>query len=334
MTQHRDLSSNLLNDMAEKFYPVKKNGKYAFIDKQGNLITKFDFDFANMFGGIKVKEEFGYMDGKGTIHISPNYRYEYGFGGFNDGLAIVEVDGKFGFINSENDIVIEPKYYRVNEFHNGIALVQDNMLTSAYFINTSGKTILNNREFGVSEYNEGLINCKSLIEKKWGFVDMDNNFIIPPIYDYTSSFHEGLAAVIPTLIGKKANKKQLFGFVNRNNEVLIPPNFNIANGHFSEGLCCIWDNGNGYMDTKGEVVIPCEYLVGENFSDGLASVQLKKNNKHGFINRDGNMVIKPKFEHVERFENGIAKVTIGKDHAVYKEGYINKDGEYIWKPTR
>lgn len=246
----------------------------------------------------------------------------------------MEVDGKFGFINSENDIVIEPKYYRVNEFHNGIALVKDNMFTSAYFINTSGKTILNNREFGVSEYNEGLINCKSLIEKKWGFVDMDNNFIIPPIYDYTSSFHEGLAAVIPTLIGKKANKKQLFGFVNRNNEVLIPPDFNIANGHFSEGLCCIWDNGNGYMDAKGEVVIPCEYLVGENFSDGLASVQLKKNNKHGFINRDGNMVIKPKFEHVERFENGIAKVTIGKDHAVYKEGYINKDGDYIWKPTR
>lgn len=320
--------------MAEKFYPVKKNGKYAFIDKQGTLITKFDFDFANMFGGIKVNEEFGYMDGKGTIHINPNYRYEYGFGGFNDGLAIVEVDGIFGFINSENDIVIEPKYYRVNEFHNGIALVQDNMFTSAYFINTSGKTILNNREFGVSEYNEGLINCKSLIEKKWGFVDIDNNFIIPPIYDYTSSFHEGMAAVIPTLIGKKVNKKQLFGFVNRNNEVLIPPDFNIANGHFSEGLCCIWDNGNGYMNTKGEVVIPCEYLVGENFSDGLASVQLKKNNKHGFINRDGNMVIKPKFEHVERFENGIAKVTIGKDHAVYKEGYINKDGDYIWKPTR
>ncbi|GEM_PF-6788105 len=46
------------------------------------------------------------------------------------------------------------------------------------------------------------------------------------------------------------------------------------------------------------------------------------------------MVIKAKFEHVERFENGIAKVTIGKDHAVYKEGYINKDGDYIWKPTR
>lgn len=74
--------------------------------------------------------------------------------------------------------------------------------------------------------------------------------------------------------------------------------------------------------------------MGENFSDGLASVQLKKNNKHGFINRDGNMVIKPKFEHVERFENGIAKVIIGKDHSVYKEGYINKEGDYIWKPTR
>lgn len=320
--------------MVEKFYPVKKKGKYAFIDNQGKLITKFDFDFANMFGGIIVNEEYGYMDSKGNIFMNPKYRYKYCFGGFYEGLAIVEVDGKFGFINRENDVVIEPKYYNVNDFHNGIALVQDNMFSLAYFINTKGEIILMNRKFGVSEYNEGLINCKSLTEKKWGFVDISNNFIIPPMYDYTSSFYEGMAAIIPTLIGEKVNKKQFYGFVNKNNEVVIPPNFKIANGHFSEGLCCIWENGNGYIDTKGAIVIPCEYLVGENFSDGLASVQLKKNKKQGFINKDGKMVIKPKFEHVESFENGIAKVTIGKDYSVYKDGYINKDGDYIWKPTR
>lgn len=116
--------------------------------------------------------------------------------------------------------------------------------------------------------------------------------------------------------------------------MLIPPNFKIANGRFSEGLCCIWENGDGYIDTNGVVIIPCEFLVGGNFSEGLASVQLKNNKKCGFVNKNSEMIIKPKFAHTGSFINGIANVIIGKEHSFYKYGYINKNGDYIWKPSR
>lgn len=167
--------------MVEIFYPVRKNNKYAFIDIQGNLITKFDFDFANIYGGVKIGENYGYINNAGSLYTNPKYKYGYGFGGFDEGFAIVEIDKKFGFINTNNELVIDTKYYDVSKFNNGIALVKEQIDSSSYFIDKNGVKILSERGFLTSEYNEELINCKSLEEKKWGFIDIDNNFIIPPI---------------------------------------------------------------------------------------------------------------------------------------------------------
>jgi hypothetical protein len=42
----------------------------------------------------------------------------------------------------------------------------------------------------------------------------------------------------------------------------------------------------------------------------------------------GNMVIEPKFTEVDDFEDGITEVWIDD-----KMGYIDRKGNYIWKPT-
>jgi len=213
-------------------------------------------------------------------------------------------------------------------------LVVEDMLSEAYFIDETGKVKLQGKDFYVSKFKEGLINCKE--NGNWGFIDINNNFIIPPIYQYAREFSEGKSAVSPykTLQGKP-NKKTLFGFINHQNEMIIPPVFEGADIKFSEGLCAVWNNGYGYIDTKGELVIPYDLALGEHFSEELAVFQPKgKNKNYGFIDKTGKIVIEPIFTAADNFENGLASVIVGKEYENYRYGYIDKKGNYVWEPTR
>ena len=55
---------------------------------------------------------------------------------------------------------------------------------------------------------------------------------------------------------------------------------------FHDGMARVWDGSHdGFIDTTGKLVIPCEYSCGEGFSEGLAPVM--KGGKAGFIAKDG-----------------------------------------------
>jgi hypothetical protein len=43
------------------------------------------------------------------------------------------------------------------------------------------------------------------------------------------------------------------------------------------------------------------------------------------------MVIKPKFDDVREFNDGVAVVRVG-EQPMWKEGYIDKTGKFIWGP--
>ena len=50
------------------------------------------------------------------------------------------------------------------------------------------------------------------------------------------------------------------------------------------------DSGKwGFVDEQGKKVIPFEYEAADEFSEGLAAVQIKK--KYGFVDAKGNIVI-------------------------------------------
>ena len=56
----------------------KKNGKYGFVDKQGNVVVDYQYDDATEqndygFAGIKKDGKWGSIDSKGTIVQEPTY---------------------------------------------------------------------------------------------------------------------------------------------------------------------------------------------------------------------------------------------------------------------
>lgn len=103
---------------------------------------------------------------------------------------------------------------------------------------------------------------------------------------------------------------------------------------FSEGLCVVQNDGFGYIDLTGELVIPYQFYLGDHFSEGLACVQFTEDGKYGFINKEGSVIVPPTFDSAEAYENGLAAVYLGKKFGKTLSGYINKNGDYVWEPSK
>ena len=85
----------------------------------------------------------------------------------------------------------------------------------------------------------------------------------------------------------KQNEK--WGFINTQGEVVIPCIYDNA-WRFFEGLAAVEQNDKwGFINTKGEVVIPCIYDFAWAFSEGLAEV--KQNGKGSIINKEGKVIV-------------------------------------------
>src|SRR5204863_7789187 len=85
----------------------------------------------------------------------------------------------------------------------------------------------------------------------------------------------------------------------------------------------------GFIDRTGKVVIEPRYAEARVYSEGLAAV--KVGDKWGFIDTAGRMVIEPQFDFAAPFFDGLALVHVGTEDA--KTGYVDKTGNYVWKPT-
>lgn len=321
--------------MHAQLFPVQKDGKTGFINEQGQVVIDFEFEGAATFSEglarVFVGEKVGFIDPEANMVIPPIYDSALEF---SEGLAVVTQGEQQGYINAKGEIVIAPQYYKADAFQNGLARVMKTILSEYEFISSEGEVVLTGKDFMVSHFREGLINCKD--QRGWGFINRAGDFIIPPVYKYARPFYEGKAAVAPKKgVDGKANTKNRYGFINKVGELIIPPLFEGADIRFSEGLCAVWDKGFGFIDEKGVVVVPCKLDYADHFSEGLAVFKPKgRKDLYGYIDKGGNVVIPPMFSTADSFDHGLASVTVGKAYEDFRYGYINKKGEYVWEPSR
>ena len=65
-------------------------------------------------------KKYGFIDKNGKVVIEPQFGGTYGF---SEGLAQVEKDGKYGFIDKSGKVVIEPQFDYASDFSEGFARV-------------------------------------------------------------------------------------------------------------------------------------------------------------------------------------------------------------------
>ena len=118
----------------------------------------------------------------------------WGFDGardFSKGLAWVKKDGKWGYINTKGEQIVECKFDDFYDFNEGFAAVQKDGKWG--YINTKGEQIVECKFYDANVFNEGFAVVKK--DGKWGYINTKGEQAIECKFDDALGFHEGFALV-------------------------------------------------------------------------------------------------------------------------------------------
>ena len=219
---------------------------------------------------------------------------------------------KYGFINKNGDLVIQPMYDAVSTFSCGYARAQvgDNV----YFINKKGELQQTTPVDFADDfyYNYCLINTDS----KFGMMDKSLNIVVYPIYpDMGRMSAEGLVYV--TLDGKS------YGFIDKAGKTVIPSQFEEVND-FRDGVA-VFRSGDKYgaINTKGSFAIMPMY--DDLWSIGEKRLVMYDSNSRncGMLTTSGDIKIQPSYKRIGTFfQNALAPFSMDGDNV----GYIDPNG--------
>jgi len=181
--------------------------------------------------------------------IQPIYDY---IGDFREGLAVISIEGRSGFINTKGDVVIPLSFNGASDFHEGMAVVEVDGKWG--FIDTSGKVVIQPSYNCALDFSEGLAPVQ-LSDGKWEFINKKGNIVVQPKYERAASFSEGLAFI--ELNGKK-------GFIDTKGRMVltIPASYEkldyTISYFFNNSLLAVYSNPFptvsvlvGYIDKNG-----------------------------------------------------------------------------------
>jgi WG containing repeat len=261
-------------------------------------------------------------------------------------LFLVEVNSKWGYIDRTGKVVIEPIYYKAEEFSEGLAAVEiarSKRDAGFEYIDATGKTIIPPPEFyGMARFSEGMAWVKLRAGQRltYGFLERTGKVVITPQIRQAGDFHEGLAfasfkgsywncdwgelsGILPCTLDLDRR-----GFIDQTGRYVIPIQF-LSADDFSEGLAAVKVGRHDwtYIDKTGKRVMPKDFTAAGKFSEGLAPVAVKdfwNAGRVGFIDKTGRVVIPPQFDKARPFADGLARVEIGG-----KWGYVDKTGKMV-----
>ena len=277
------------------------------------------------------------------------------------GLCSVKVNGKWGYINTEGQIVIPCIYDNVEPFKNGVAVVCKDNLWGV--INSSGKElvplkfkdldyqiaiheniicynigddnnriyqvvdILGNHLFSIEslttfEFHEGIAIIWKNYEEGHYAIDCKGNIFIPlGKYDDILNFKNGVARV---------SKNKKYGFIDHKENIIVPIEYDLIIDNYGFPVhTAIKGKYHGYIDVRnGKIVFPIslsgkdDHVISFGSSDNM--VCLEVNGTTFFYNLDDcNLISCAEFGHTFRFSEGLCAVT---DRQTGKLGFINKQG--------
>ena len=222
------LTTARISSVSEGLICASTKDKKGFIDRTGETVIPFQYDWANPFSeGLaavsmnyqKENEKWGYINKTGQMVIPMEYDSAFDFA---DGLAEVgqkkaEGDCKFGCINAKGEVVVPLEYDGIGDFYDGMARVtkKDAKGNAEYgFINTKGEEIVPAHYCYVEDFCEGYAPV-SEDGALYSYIDTSGHVVISDLYA-AHSFCNGMAA---------AKKDDTFGLIDRQGNMIVPTSF-------------------------------------------------------------------------------------------------------------
>lgn len=321
--------------------------------------------------GKNGSEYMGFINKSGELEIPAKFEGIHGY--FSCGWILVQEDGDLKFIDKRNknskaveaDEVLDGAFYYnyqrfaedkyIGMWDNDFAVV----IRADY--ESLGTPSADNLVYFAEDPND---------DEGWGYLDMKGNVAIKPQWYSAHQFVDGMAVVCEKR-GTKEEPKYYYGIINKKGDYITEPQKNYIQSagedrfilekssgkvvlcdknlmelgssydrmiEFSCGLARVYkdEKGYGYIDAKGNEVIPCKYTSAASFMDDVAWVKKDADSRCELLDKNGNSLIKLKEDEDvnSHFHNGLSCIySYDSDVMEYSYRYIDKDGNNIYKWT-
>lgn len=306
---------------------------------QGGLRLRYDYDTGF----------YGYVNNDKQWTLKPRYARA---SEFSEGLAhVVFEDGAYtGYITADGSRAFDKQFAQGSGFRNGKALVglygvkaedlkpalidKQGRIIETY---PSSYTMIDNEEgWPYLQQNEG---------GKLTFYLFDRNF---NKYDQPISGIGALGGNLASVVLDQGAGLPHFGLYHTKTGKMVlsytesGQTYPFVNVSYSEGMVkAKIAKGSReqvvYLNEALEPIANKSFMKGEDFSEGVALVGVKENEKaldktirYGYINKDGSWFIEPSFTHASSFQGGSATVK----RLLSSFGILRRDGSYAVNPGR
>ena len=295
------------------------NFRYAFIDRQGNILHTFaegeECDDYFYYGCCRLYKVMLTAFGVDAVPVAmiddnfnilfqaePSSRYYTRLNPMTkDGLAL----SNYGYYNKKGEIIFPHKndsnrYYNCADFCDGIAVYstwwKDATIHTNYgAFNTKGEFVIDTLYSFLQS-----VGCNRLVYRLetegiyplYGLMDTEGNIITEPfIAKYTDDFgfygDGGLLPVKADLGGKS-------GYIDKNGTWIIPAQYDFAYP-FYEGVAWVTNVNESWrlIDLKGNVVLALDDVAkqpNEMFHNGLCLIYDFTNKQYMYINKQGEVI--------------------------------------------
>lgn len=244
---------------------IDNKKKYGAIDLQGNLVIDYKYDHLEKceegyfpFSGITENYGYalGYVDSTGKEVIPQQYGKSSGVK--NGKVKLRNKDRSWGMLSMNNEVIVPFEYDLIGRWQEGMATVKKQGKGYGY-INEKGELSIPLKYDDALGFESDVALVK--LKGKWGLIDKNDQILA----DFEFEEFKWIVDVVDSYIDPS-------GYEETNDRFVM-----------EEGYILLKKNGKwGYLNTKGETVVPFEYDYLDIPSDNYAAV--KKDGNNGSLN--------------------------------------------------
>ncbi len=265
-------------------------------------VTKIDESIADIYplfdGMHRFKAQngrYGFLDENYEIAIEPIYEYAYDFKAQS---ARVRLNGNMGLIDTNGNVIIPMEYRSISNFDDdGIAVITDKASMRG-FVNSKGKFLSDIKYPRLTAFNGNYAMANTAEEYSYTLL-IDKNFKEKELkkYPYILDIWDNGNIVV-------RNKNDKVGVIDTKFRVVVPFIYENINSHDTVGVSDTSHGGPykvvknkkmGYIDKNGEIILPIIYdYVGEYMPNGATEVSI---NGEKYLVSDYDKLIKAEHMH-------------------------------------
>ena len=279
---------------------------------------------------VQVNGKWGYINTTGNVAIPCVYEDVWPF---ENEVAIVRQGGKYGLINKRGDILVpcvKSDYDYVPLPHDGVICINIGTSEKRVFkcIDINGNHLFTKAALVPFEFSEGVATIWSQYDKGTGVINKKGEYIIPEgIYSNISKFENGLAAVTCEITGKT-------GIINHQGKLVVPIKYDSFWGAYPCPIvCAIISDKCGYIDIRnGKELCPItldEKSIYSDYQDNCTDNMFVFNiGEDIYIYNLENCKLFRSSKYKEIYRYGNGLCCV-RDKVSGKVGFIDKEGKLV-----